>query len=210
VARAVWDETAIRIRYRRWAGETETVLGPLGVVLKVGHWYLVAQVAATNELRTFRVSRLLELERLAVGFDRPPEFDLDAYWQRWSRQFETGLYQTEALIRLSPRALDFAPRILDPVPAKAIQASVGPAGSDGWREATMRIEEVDHAVMTLLRFGPEVEVMAPPQLRQAMRQMTAEMARRYEPHQSEDWTETSGAIGKLAGPEPSSWLKPTN
>lgn len=198
VARAVWDQAAIRVRYRRWAGEIEAVLGPLGVVLKAGHWYLVAQVAATSELRTFRVSRLLELEPLAEGFERPPGFDLDAYWQSWSHQFETGLYQTEALIRLSPRALEYVPRLLDPVPAKAIQATAGPAGADGWREATMPIEGIDHAVMTLLRFGSEIEVLAPPHLRQAMRQMTAEMARRYEPAQCDNRTEES-AIHERSG-----------
>ena len=179
VARAVWEETAVRVRYRRWAGEIETVLHPLGVVLKAGQWYVVAQVADRNDVRTFRVSRILELEPLDERFGRPNEFDLDAYWRQWSHQFETGLYRTEALIRLSPRGLEFVPRALDPVPASAVQASAGPPDAAGWREAVLPIEGIDHAVMTLVRFGAEVEVIAPPQLRQAMRQMTTAMARLY-------------------------------
>jgi predicted DNA-binding transcriptional regulator YafY len=179
VARAVWEEGTLRVRYRRWAGEIETVLYPLGVVLKAGQWYVVAQVAGRNDVRTFRVSRILDLEPLDEHFDRPDGFDLDAYWQRWSHQFETGLYRTEAVIRLSPRALEFVPRALDPVPASAVQASAGPPDAEGWREAVLPIEGIDHAVMTLVRFGAEVEVVAPPQLRQAMHRMTAAMARLY-------------------------------
>lgn len=181
VARAVWDQTVLRVRYQRWAGEIDVSLHPLGVVLKAGQWYVVAQVAATNEPRTFRVSRLLELEAGTERFERPPGFDLDAYWHSWSHQFESGLFQTEALVRLSPRALELVPRLLDRVPATAIQATAGPPGEDGWRDAVMPIEGIDHAVMTLLRFGPEIEVVAPVQLRQAMRQMTADMARLYIP-----------------------------
>lgn len=181
VARAVWEQSAIRVRYRRWPGETEAVLHPLGVVLKAGQWYVVAQAPSRNELRTVRVSRILALEPLGERFERPAGFDLDAYWRQWSDQLESGLYRTEALIRLSPRALDAVPHFLEPVPAKAVRASAGPPDATGWREAVLPIEGIDHAVLTLLRFGAEVEVIAPPPLRQAMRQMTTEMAAIYAP-----------------------------
>jgi predicted DNA-binding transcriptional regulator YafY len=181
VARAVWDQEWIRVRYRRWKGDTEAVLGPLGVVLKAGHWYLVALVHGSNQLRTYRVSRLLKLEGLAEGFERPPGFDLDAYWQSWSQQFETGLYRAEAVVRLSARALEWAPRVLDPVPAQALRATAGSPAADGWREATLPIEGIDHAAMILLRFGPDLEVLAPPQLRQAMRQLATDLAHLYVP-----------------------------
>lgn len=176
------------MRYQRWAGEVDLVLGPLGLVLKAGRWYVVARVAATNALRAFRVSRILELDALGERFERPSEFDLDTYWRSWSRHFETGLYHAEAVIRLSPRAFQLAPRAFDPIPAQAIQATATPPDDAGWREAVLPIEGIDHAVMTFLRFGAEIEVMAPPRLRQAMRETTATMADIYSssavPHQA--------------------------
>jgi predicted DNA-binding transcriptional regulator YafY len=202
VARAVWDEQALRLRYRRWTGEVEVTVGPLGVVLKGVQWYLVAHVTASNELRTFRVSRILELEELGESFARPPGFDLNAYWHDWSRQFEIGLYQTEALVRLSPRAMTYVPRALDPIPAQAIQASAGTPAADGWREAIMPIEGIDHAVSVLLRFGAEIEVLAPPQLRQAMARMTGAMAALYVPSPIAAATETVTAEAPSSSPMP--------
>lgn len=181
VARAVWDQEWVRVRYRRWQGEIEAVLAPLGVILKAGHWYLVALGHDTNAVRTYRVSRLLKLEALKERFDRPSGFDLNAHWQSWSQQFETGLYQAEALVRLSARAMELAPRVLDPVPARALRATASPPAADGWREATLPIEGIDHAAMTLLRFGPDLEVLGPPQLREAMRRLATSLIRLYAP-----------------------------
>lgn len=179
VAKAVWDQESLRVRYRRWAGEVELGLNPLGVVLKAGHWYVVAHIAETNEPRTLRVSRVLELDALGERFERPAAFDLTAYWHSWSHQFEAGLYQTEARIRLSARAWQLAPRAFDPIPAQAVLATAGAPDGRGWREAVLPIEGIDHAMMTLLRFGAEIEVLAPPRLRQEMRQTAAALAEMY-------------------------------
>ncbi len=198
VAQAVWDQEWIRVRYRRWNGETDVVLGPLGVILKAGHWYLVAMVQDSRQLRTYRISRVLSLTPLADHFERPSGFDLDAYWQTWSQQFETGLYRAEAVVRLSARALEYAPRVLDPVPARALRATAGPPAADGWREATLPIEGIDHAAMTLLRFGPDLEVLAPPQLRQAMRDLATGLARLYAPTPSHE-PGPNGAVSESLG-----------
>src|SRR5438034_2717540 len=68
IADAVWNQHRIRIRYDRWeahAGgarlnDVTRTLEPLGLVLKSGVWYLVAH--ADGQLRTYRVSRVLDLE----------------------------------------------------------------------------------------------------------------------------------------------------
>ena len=128
VAKAVWEQESIRVRYRRWAGEVDLALDPLGLVLKAGHWYVVARVAATNQLRAFRVSRILELDALGERFERPSEFDLDTYWQSWSRDFETGLYHAEAVIRLSPRRLSARAARLRPDPGPSHPSHRRPPG----------------------------------------------------------------------------------
>lgn len=77
IARAVWDQYALRIHYRGWTGETRGEIEPLGLVLKGGIWYLVARAGET--LRTFRVSRFLAAEPTGEQFERPPGFDLAAH-----------------------------------------------------------------------------------------------------------------------------------
>ncbi|MFI7244729.1 helix-turn-helix transcriptional regulator [Streptomyces qinglanensis] len=48
VARAVWEQRVLRVRYRRWRGEARRALRPLGIVLKGGIWYAVAVTAASD------------------------------------------------------------------------------------------------------------------------------------------------------------------
>ncbi|MEU3189817.1 WYL domain-containing protein [Streptomyces sp. NPDC006992] len=45
VARAVWEQRVLRVRYRSWRGEARRALRPLGIVLKGGIWYTVAVTA---------------------------------------------------------------------------------------------------------------------------------------------------------------------
>src|SRR4029077_7349258 len=62
IARAVWNERVLKLRYRR-AGDTEARprrLAPLGLVLKAGVWYLVAQ--SGNAVRTYRAANIHDAE----------------------------------------------------------------------------------------------------------------------------------------------------
>ena len=71
VARAVWSERHLALRYRR-AGQSALKplkLGPLGLVLKGGIWYLVAQNA--KSVRTYRVSAIFDAAILDEPFVRP-------------------------------------------------------------------------------------------------------------------------------------------
>ena len=62
VARAVWSERLLKIRYRQGGDSNEVRIGPLGLVLKAGVWYLVAQKGST--CRTYRASNILAVESL--------------------------------------------------------------------------------------------------------------------------------------------------
>jgi predicted DNA-binding transcriptional regulator YafY len=177
VADAVWEQRAVRVRYRRWGGEVARTLEPLGLVLKGGNWYLVARAA--GQARTYRVSRILELETLDERFERPAGFDLADYWQAWSRRFETTVYRGEAIVRLSPRALERLPYFFHPVATRAARASAGPPDQDGWTQVVLPIESVQHALADLLRLGADAEVLAPPELRQRMAETADALAEIY-------------------------------
>lgn len=177
VADAVWNQQALRVRYRRWRGEVSRVLEPLGVVLKGGIWYLVANAA--GQLRSYRVSRILELETLDARFERPQEFDLAAFWESWSERFETSLLRGEAVVRLSPRGLTMLQYLANPVATRAALASAGPPDADGWTQVALRIESIEHAHFDLLRLGAEAEVIAPSELRERMAQSADGLAKIY-------------------------------
>jgi predicted DNA-binding transcriptional regulator YafY len=171
IAEAVWNQRRLRIRYRRWGGrgiEVSRTVDPLGLVLKAGIWYLAAQ--AEEQVRTYRVSRVLELERLRESFERPGDFDLTSFWAQWSEGFERRMYSVRVVVRLSPRGLNRAQFLLSLVAARALreQAAEHDADTDGWTTVRVPVESLDHAEVDVLRLGADAEVVEPPELRERM------------------------------------------
>ncbi|SER77059.1 helix-turn-helix transcriptional regulator [Lentzea albida] len=172
VADAVWRERLLEVSYRRWRSPEDVtrVLRPLGLVLKAGRWYLVAQ--GSSRISTYRVAQIQTAAVLEESFTRPEGFDLAAHWAESLEDFQSRQYTGEAVIRLSERGWEsFASHVL-PVVAKAAEESVVDDGG-GFR-VTIPIESLGHATGMLLRLGGEVEVLHPAELRE---QVTAAVRR---------------------------------
>lgn len=182
LADAVWNQRRVELGYRRWRQPREVtrLVDPLGVVVKAGVWYLVARVG-DGDLRTYRVSNVLSVDLLPDHFDRPEDFDLPGYWRIWAEDYERRLLRDEAVIRLSPRGMAWLPLFFGPVMNNAVAEGAGPPDEAGWIQATVPIESVEHAKSDLLRLGPDIEVLAPPELRAELTQITRAMAAVYEP-----------------------------
>ena len=97
---AVWSGTRIAIDYERGDGAVRRVLEPLGVVLKAGIWYVVARV--DDQIRTYRVSRVVATEPTGERFERPEGFDLAAYWAESAAAFERDAPRIEVVVRVHP------------------------------------------------------------------------------------------------------------
>lgn len=176
VADAVWNERPLRIRYRSWTDEKDRRVEPLGIVLKSGAWYLVAQVG--DSARTYRVSRIRELEPLDGRVQRPATFDLATYWRENTRRLEEELHPNRVTLRLSPWAVSMLGAALSPY-VRARTVVDDEPDADGWRRATCPMGSVRQASVELLRFGAEAEVLDPPELRAHMAGIAAAMANRY-------------------------------
>ncbi|MCF3641110.1 YafY family transcriptional regulator [Rhizobium sp. TRM95111] len=176
VADAVWNQHPIRMRYQSRTADRERRVEPLGIVLKGGAWYLVAQ--AGKEARTFRISRIGEMEVLDERFDYPKVFDLEAYWTESIRRYEADLHPNRAEIRLSPWGMERMEELLPPYIRTAAVLS-GDADARGWRSVTISVGSIAHAATELLRFGAEVEVIAPPALRAKMAEIVGTLAKVY-------------------------------
>jgi predicted DNA-binding transcriptional regulator YafY len=100
LSQAVWVGHRLRIRYRRGDDAVERVVDPLGVVLKAGDWYLVG--ASDGQNRTYRVSRVSAVEVLGEPFERPPNFDLAAYWRESTAAFEREIPRVEVMAMVRP------------------------------------------------------------------------------------------------------------
>ncbi|WP_328468501.1 WYL domain-containing protein [Actinoplanes sp. NBC_00393] len=179
LAAAVWERRRCRMRYRRWRvpREVDRVIEPLGIVLKAGVWYFVARV--DDDLRTYRVATILDLTVLDETFERPADFDLARAWAQWAADFEQRLHRDVATVRLAPAALDRIPYLMTRAMARNVEAYRTEPGPDGWTTVTLPIESVRHAHAEFLRLGADVEVLAPAELRDLMRESAAAMSRLY-------------------------------
>ncbi|KIF76439.1 transcriptional regulator [Streptomyces sp. 150FB] len=167
-ADAVLTRRVVEVRYRRWRApqEVDRRLRPYGLVLKSGVWYLVA--ASKSRIATYRITQVLEAVLSDERFDRPPDFDLGAYWTSYLDDFRTRRFSGRATVRFSPRGLRRLPDNLPPEVVRAVESTATAVGDNGWVEAVIPIESPEHVCGELLRLGVDVEVVAPPELRQAM------------------------------------------
>jgi len=179
-ADAVWRERRLQVRYRRWRApaEVDRTLDPYGLVLKAGRWYLVA---ASPRISTYRVSQILELTVLDEGFQRPAGFDLSAFWQAYLDDFDARRHSDHARVRFAPALLDERAHLLEPAVQRTIEETASEPDGAGWVEATVPIENLDHAHRTFLGLGAEVEVRTPDELRARLSESAAALTRTYSP-----------------------------
>src|SRR5919106_3171841 len=103
LADAVWESKRVTVGYRRAGGEVNRILEPLGLVLKAGIWYVVAD--ADGQVRTYRVSRFSRATPSEATFQRPDGFDLASYWSDSIAEYERSAPNVEVVVRVDPTAI---------------------------------------------------------------------------------------------------------
>lgn len=181
VAEAVWSQRRLDVRYERANREVgQRLLDPLGLVLKAGTWYFVAQPHPDDGRgpRTYRVSRVHTAAVRDEDFARPGDFDLEAFWADYQRGYERRVYRESASVRLSPagRELLF---LVGPVAARRARAQLSEPDADGWATTQVPIESVRHGHHALLQLGEHVDVLEPVELRKLIAESARALAARY-------------------------------
>jgi predicted DNA-binding transcriptional regulator YafY len=160
LAGAVGSGERLHIRYASFDGrESERDIDPYGLVVHGERWYLAALDQRSQEVRTFRVDRVLAT---AATRERatppPPGFDAVAHVQRslartpWNWEVEVELAATAAEVRAR-------------VPATVAELEPAPGGV----LMRMRAERLDGAAQMLAGLPWRVTVRRPPGLRDELR-----------------------------------------
>ncbi|HEX5594773.1 MAG TPA: YafY family protein [Micromonosporaceae bacterium] len=178
LARAVWQDRTVELRYRRSEREVTRKVQPYGLVLKNGTWYLVASVG--DAYRTYRVDRVVAVDVNEETFDRDSGFDLVDHWAARAEQFLRQMLAERVTIRLSPAGLRHLRYAVDAAFAyEEARAGAGEPDGQGWVVTRLPVESIEVAYDVLLRLGPEVEVLDPPQLRGRMAEAADRLATLY-------------------------------
>lgn len=73
---AVQQRLQVLLRYQAWGGEvTERAFDPYGIVFNEGYWFTSGYCHLRQDLRTFRLDRIVALKPLEESFERPADFD---------------------------------------------------------------------------------------------------------------------------------------
>jgi proteasome accessory factor C len=157
----------VRLAYRSPARDdvTERSVLPRQVFTDRGEWYLTGDDERSGEVRTFRIDRIETIEPTgeypapsAVGLPVPGDWFTDGSIPR-------------VTVRLGPSARWVTERY--PVD------SVGAPDADGWVTAILPVVSEPWFTRTLVRLGPDAEVVEPIEWRSAARVATERVLARY-------------------------------
>lgn len=149
-------------------------IDPYALVHRWGWWYVVGYCHLREEVRSFRVDRVVSLTLTGEAFPAPGDFDIRAYLKD----------ELEKQVLIDVR-LKFHPRA---APIAAVNRSYLDAleeQPDGSIVACFHVPDLMWAASTILAYGPDVEALEPASLRQMVRDWALAIAARY-PIENED------------------------
>jgi predicted DNA-binding transcriptional regulator YafY len=163
---AAQQRRRVRMRYRAWGDhETDRSLDPYGVVFHNGRWFAVGYCHLRQDLRIFRLDRVLQAELCDERFVRPDGFDSLAHVMS-SLANAPAAWSVEVLLDAS---LEIA---RERVPASMAVLEAEAAGV----ALRCHVENLEWVARFLVGTGLSFAVRRPPELRDTLRQLAHEIA----------------------------------
>lgn len=161
---AISNDVAVRLSY---GGSDSFEVAPLGLVAKGLAWYLVAKGGA--DYRTYRVSRIREVEPTTKPVARPAGFDLASHWRTVTSNLVRTLPSYRATLLVDDAALA---RLRWVTRELQIEST-----DDSTHRVRVDLETESEAVGVVLSLGSGVVVERPKTLRTAVLTTAREVAR---------------------------------
>ncbi|MFN2225735.1 MAG: helix-turn-helix transcriptional regulator [Anaerolineae bacterium] len=179
--RAVWGDRCLDLVYRLpFNARGEWSVEPYGLVAKAGTWHLVCR--RDGVLRVLYVGRIVDTALGATTFQRPPDFDLAAFWADWCAAVEASRGSYPVTVRVAPQLVPWLPHYFGSAVSTAgirDRLAAAPSSGDEWLTLTLTFESLEEARDRFLVFGGAVEVLAPRALRAAVADYAAQTVALY-------------------------------
>ena len=164
---ATQQERRMWIRYQSGqAAETERAIDPYGLIFHAGLWYTVAYCHLRQDLRTFRLDRVLDAKLLEETFTRPAHFNSLDHLRR-SIAGMPGTWKVEVLLEMP---MEEAERQIPPTMAMLDQESDGVVMS-------CYTQDLDWMAHFLVNLRCPLVVQEPVELHGAMRKLARQVTR---------------------------------
>ncbi|MFJ6850086.1 helix-turn-helix transcriptional regulator [Streptomyces sp. NPDC091271] len=173
---AVFADRRLLLHYRHSGTDTPRVytVDPYGLVVKAGVWYLTADLDGAPRLfRADRVGRAVLTEEPVVRREGVEPADV---WEELRRQVEERPGDVRLRVRVHRSRLDLFVRLCAGVLTGRPEPEQESAGE--WLLAELAVPELGWA-RSLLAFGPNLEVLSPPQVRTLLADAAAAVTELY-------------------------------
>lgn len=172
VQRAVVESVQVTLGYVARDGTPSTrVVQPLGLAAKGSAWYLVAGTDAG--MRTFRVDRITSVIPTGEPFERPADFDLSETWRMITAEIDERRTPLRARALADPKVVPWCRGVL------GTRVRIGPPTTDGRVELELRGHGARQLAVELAGFGAAVEVVDPPEVRDELAALGADLVATY-------------------------------
>ncbi len=146
---------------------------PYGFIVSSGRIYLVGFDHTRNDMRVFAVDNVADLKVTPQTFERPADFNLDAY----GANSVSGVFHGATLTNVTVR---FSPVVAKAAAAGSVARERRVARrDDGGVDITYRVSDPFEIVRWSLGWGAEAEIVAPTSARAAAREIARRIADRY-------------------------------
>jgi predicted DNA-binding transcriptional regulator YafY len=178
---AVFADRRLPLSYRHSGTQTPRtyIVDPYGLVVKAGVWYLVADRDGVPRL--FRADRVQWAAHTGDPVARRPGVELTDLWDAlaglWDalgKQVEERPGGVRLPVRVHRSPLDLFVRLH----AGALTGEPWPEEQGDWVRAELAVESVEWA-RSLLSFGPNLEVLSPPEARTVLARHAAAVVALY-------------------------------
>ena len=154
IQKAIAASRKLSLTYRGGghAQATERTIQPYSLIVASGAWYVLAHCESAEGIRTFRLDRIERMELLEDGYEIPATFSVDEH-----------LADRKVLRVGEPRLMRvrYSPRI-----ARWIAEREGTeVAEDGSLTMEHPLADVQWGVRHVLQYGPDAEVLGPPEVR---------------------------------------------
>ncbi|HBF84892.1 MAG TPA: DNA-binding transcriptional regulator [Streptomyces sp.] len=155
---AVFADRRLRLRYRHSGTDTPRTytVDPYGLVVKAGVWYLIADL--DGEPRLFRADRVRQAALTEEPVVRRTGVEPADVWEALRRQVEERPGGVRLRVRVHRSRLDLFVRLH----TGELTGPPEPEEAGEWVRAELAVPEVAWA-RSLLSFGPNLEVLSPPE-----------------------------------------------
>ena len=155
-------------------GQIRTRLEPYWLMFHERAWYVIGRSSHHKAIRTFKLGRFKRLESGGTRFEAPRRLTLEKYLGNAWRLMR-GEKSYEVHLKFSPLV---GPNVAEVNWHKTQRLRWD---EDGAVHFTATVDGLNEIVWWILGYGPEVEVLGPPELRQRVAEMAKRMLKLYTP-----------------------------